>query len=145
MFRRLVALGVLPMCAALLFLGLTLWGRSAPVPSGAARYPIEADLFLLLAPSVLIYLLALPVIWRFARRASVSAVATFSFLTFLATVAGLVLTLGPLYRALNVNSPLLADRLFFWVFPFAPVVLAMVLCARVLRPVAERTVDSLVV
>ncbi len=87
----------------------------------------------LLAPSVLIYLLILPFIRRRVARAPVRSVAVFSALAFALTLAGLFVLTGPLYHALSPKYPTLADRLFFLVFPFAPVMLAVAVSARVLR------------
>lgn len=133
MLKRVLALLILPAAAVVLYRGVSIWSRRAVVAPDAARYAVEADLFVLLAPSVVIYLVALPFVWRRVQRASARAVAMFSSLTFVLMLAGLALLMGPLYRVISRGHPVLADQLFFWVFPFAPVVFAIMLSLRVLR------------
>ena len=133
MLRRFLALFVFPAAAALLITGIGVWSRRAPVPGGGERYPVEADAFVLLAPSVLLYLLALPVIWRRIAHMPPRGVATFSSFALVLTLVGLVLLMGPLYSVLGAVHPTLADRAFFWVFPFVPVLVAVAVSARVSR------------
>ncbi len=102
------------------------------MPAGGARYAIEIDALLLLTPSVLLYLLALPFVWRRVARVPLRAVAAFSSLAFALTLVGLVVLMGPLYSSLSAVRPMLADQAFFWVFPFVPVLVAVALSARVL-------------
>ena len=141
MLKRLGALFILPATAAVLYLGAAVWIRREPSPSDAARLAAQGDVLVLLLPSVLLYLLALPFVWRRARHATPRAIASFSSLTFALTLAGLALMMGPLYRALEDRYPMLADQLFFFVFPFAPVVLAILLSLPLLK--SSRPPDSL--
>lgn len=133
MIKRLAALGVFPAAATLLIALTTWWSQRAHVPEGAARYAVEADVLVVLTPSVVLYVLALPFVWRAASRASVKSVLTFSALAFALTLCGLALMMGPLYRGLSARNPTLADRAFFLVFPFAPVIITVLASRRVLR------------
>lgn len=136
MLRRFLALLIFPAAAAILITGLGVWSRRAPVLRGGERYPVEVDAFVLLAPSVLLYLLTLPVIWRRIAHTPPRAVASFSSLAFALTLVGLALLallMGPLYSALSAVPPTLADRAFFWVFPFIPVLVAVAVSARAMR------------
>lgn len=133
MLRRFLALLIFPATAAILVTGLGVWSRRAPVLRGGARYPVEVDAFVLLAPSVLLYLLTLPVIWRRIAHAPPRAVASFLSLAFALTLVGLVLLMGPLYSVLSAVHLTLADRALFWVFPFIPVLVAVAVSARAMR------------
>lgn len=142
MLQRLLALLVFPATAVALVVGIAVLNRRAPLGAGQMRYPIESDALVLLAPSVLIYLLTLPFIWRRVSRAPVRSVVAFSSLAFALTVVGLLLLIGPLYHALSPRYPVLADRAFFLVFPFVPVLVAIAISARLLRVRARPLAES---
>ena len=65
---RFLALALFPAAATLLVTAIALWSRSAHSIEAGERYAVEADALVLLTPSVLLYLLALPVIWRRVAR-----------------------------------------------------------------------------
>lgn len=125
MLRRLSALLILPIAAIATVLTISWLSRRDARATDAARYALEADAMVLLLPTVVIYLISLPFVWRAAKRARARAVAGFSTLTFFLSIAGLLLAMGPLYRRIGQLNPTLADQLFFRVFPFLPVVIAI--------------------
>ncbi|WP_309669207.1 hypothetical protein [Gemmatimonas sp.] len=66
--KRFLALALFPAAATLLVTAIALWSRSAHSIEAGERYAVEANALVLLTPSVLLYLLALPVIWRRVAR-----------------------------------------------------------------------------
>ena len=115
MLLRLLAW--LPFPGLVVLLILAEW-RSAG-PTGIALGP------LLLGPALIVYLLALPFLYRGLRPLSTRRVALFSTLAavlwLVFTVAAFVLISGPAWH----ESPYLSDLLFFWFLPVGPAILAI--------------------
>ena len=134
---------VLPACALSIPIAYGVASLRVHAGKTTPRYLIEADVFLMLAPSVCIYLLVTPLLWRMTRALSDGMVALFSFLAFLFTVGGLLLALGPVYKAIRRIDPNLADRLIFLVLPFVPIFLALALSLYIVRTMQRPLPDTL--
>ena len=133
MLKRLLALMALPSLSILFVAGIARWNRRTPLAEGNYRYPVEADVAVMLAPTVVLYLLSLPFVWRALRGATARTLTLFSIGTFALTMVGLIIALGPLYQLVGRYDPNLADRAFFLVFPFAPILVALCVAVLVTR------------
>ncbi|MCC6246053.1 MAG: hypothetical protein IT353_24680 [Gemmatimonadaceae bacterium] len=132
MLKRLLALMALPSLSILFVAGIAWWNRRTALAEGNHPYPVEVDVALMLAPTVVLYLLSLPFVWRALRGATARTLTLFSIGTFALAMVGLIIAFGPLHQLAWRYDPDLADRAFY-VLPFAPIVVALCVAVLVTR------------